>query len=161
MSVNWADFYYEEERFLAAYRWLVQTAASFPIALVGRVSNVETIETHGRLLYVLNFEPSSTQSYALDSTVGERTCATVWTSQPNWLYPLKRNDTVLVFGHCRHATAHTFTSPCTKRRHKVSKVSRSSVVDMVTHQVADRTASEVVRDEVAAGIWMLSAGSWL
>lgn len=109
MSVNWADFYYEEERFLAAYRWLGETAPSFPIALVGRVSNVETIETHGRLLYVLNFEPSSAQSYALDSTVGERTCPTVWTSQPNCLCPLKRNDTVLVFGHWRHANAHTFT----------------------------------------------------
>ncbi|WP_244815408.1 hypothetical protein [Caballeronia sp. Lep1P3] len=109
MSVSWENFYYEEGRFLAAYRWLGQTVVPFPIALVGRVSSVETIETHGRLLHVLKFEPSAAQPYSYDPAVGELTHATVWTTQSNWLHPLKSNDRVLVFGHWRQARANTFT----------------------------------------------------
>ena len=108
--VNWEDFYYEQARFLTAYRWLGKTAASFPVTLVGTVSNIETIERHGRSLYVLHMKPSAAQPYSRDPLVGELAHATAWTSQAEWLYKLKRNDTVLVFGHWRHATANTVTT---------------------------------------------------
>ncbi len=110
MSVTWEDFYYDEARFLAAYRWLGKTATSFPVTLVGTVSNIESIERHGRSLYALHMKPSAAQPYFRDSTVGELARATAWTSQAEWLHPLKRNDTVLVFGHWRHATANTVTT---------------------------------------------------
>ncbi|VXC34267.1 conserved hypothetical protein [Burkholderia sp. 8Y] len=110
MSVSWDNFYYEEARFLAAYRWLGKTAISFPVALAGTVSNIEATTRHGRSLYVLHLKPSAAQPYSRDPTVGERAHATVWTSQAEWLQALKINDTVIVFGHWRHATANTFTS---------------------------------------------------
>ncbi|SAL58959.1 hypothetical protein [Caballeronia humi] len=109
MSVSWHEFYYEEERFTAAYRWLGQATLPFPIALVGRVSAIETIKGRGRLLYVLKFKTSTARPYARDQTVGEVIQAAVWTSQLEWVKSLKENDEVLVFGHWRHATAHTHT----------------------------------------------------
>ncbi|WP_159459372.1 hypothetical protein [Caballeronia concitans] len=110
MSVNWEDFYYEEARFLAAYRWLGKTATSFPVTLVGTVANIETIERHGRSLYVLHMKSSAVHSYSRDPMVGELAHATAWTNQAEWLHSLKRNDTVLIFGHWRHATTNTVTT---------------------------------------------------
>ena len=109
MSVSWHDFYYEEERFIAAYRWLGQATLPFPIALVGRVSTIETIQCRGRLLYVLKFKTSAARAHARDETVGEVIQAAVWTSQLEWVKWLKENDEVLVFGHWRHATSHIHT----------------------------------------------------
>ena len=56
MPVCWNDFYYEEERFLAAYRWIGQTSISFPVALVGHVSAIQTIPRKDRSLYVLKLK---------------------------------------------------------------------------------------------------------
>jgi hypothetical protein len=96
MSVRWEDSYYEPDRFIEAYQWLRLNTVSFPIALVGQVSNVKTIETHGRLLYLLNLAPAAARPYPADSTIGELTHATIWTSQPNWFHDLKPNDRVVV-----------------------------------------------------------------
>ena len=52
MPVSWNDFYYEEERFLAAYRWIGQPSISFPIALVGNVCAIQIIPRKDRSLYV-------------------------------------------------------------------------------------------------------------
>ncbi|WP_125483141.1 hypothetical protein [Caballeronia choica] len=109
MSVSWHHFYYEEERFIAAYHWLGRATRPFPIALVGRVSTIETIQVRGRLLYVLKLKVSAAKPYARDETVGELTQAAVWTSQLEWVQSFNENDEVLVFGHWRHASAHTHT----------------------------------------------------
>ncbi|MDR5737695.1 hypothetical protein [Caballeronia sp. LZ016] len=121
MSVNWEDFYYEEARFLAAYRWLGMTATSFPVTLVGTVANIETIERRGRTLYVLHMKSSAAHSYSRDPMVGEVAHATVWTNQAEWLHSLKGNDTVLVFGHWRHATVNTVTTFARKGDSKFRK----------------------------------------
>jgi hypothetical protein len=56
MPESWNDFYYEKERFLAAYRWIGQTSVSFPVALVGHVSAIQTIPRKDRSLYVLKLK---------------------------------------------------------------------------------------------------------
>jgi hypothetical protein len=109
MSVCWSDFYYEEERFLAAYRWIGQTAVSFPVALVGHVSTIKIIQRKDRSLYILKLKLPAATPYARDANVGELTQAEVWTSRPEWVKTLQKDDEVVVFGHWRHAVGPTYT----------------------------------------------------
>jgi hypothetical protein len=108
-SVSWNDFYYEEERFLAAYRWICQTTVSFPVALVGHVSAIQTIPRKDRSLYVLKFERPSATPCVRGTNVGELTQVEVWTSRLEWLRTLGEGDKVLVFGHWRPSIGVTHT----------------------------------------------------
>ncbi|SAL00453.1 hypothetical protein AWB78_05947 [Caballeronia calidae] len=108
-SVCWNDFYYEEERFLAAYRWIGQTTVSFPVALVGHVSAIQTIPRKNRSLYVLKLESPAATPRVRGTNVGELTQVEVWTSRLEWLRTLDEGDKVLVFGHWRHAVGPTHT----------------------------------------------------
>ncbi len=109
LSISWDEFYYEPERYLAAYRWLGRKYASFPIAIAGRVSKIEAIKTRGRLLHVVKLMPSTPEKYVRDSTVAELVGASVWCSQESWLQPLQQDDMVLIFGYWAQASAHTLT----------------------------------------------------
>ncbi|BBP97069.1 hypothetical protein BSFA1_21980 [Burkholderia sp. SFA1] len=108
-SVCWNDFYYEEERFLAAYRWTGQTSVSFPVALVGHVLAIQTISRKDRSLYVLKLKRPAATPCVRGTNVGELTQVEVWTSRLEWLRTLDEGDKVLVFGHWRHATGPTHT----------------------------------------------------
>ncbi|WP_321893897.1 hypothetical protein [Paraburkholderia tropica] len=101
--VSWNDFYYESERFLAAFAWVGNVANSFPIALQGRVRNVVTRSTAKGVFHVLNLKSVKAIPLSSDPTIGESGEASVWSRQAEWLNRFQEDDEVLAFGHWKQA----------------------------------------------------------
>jgi hypothetical protein len=102
-AVSWNNFYYEPERFLAAFAWVGNVANSFPVALQGRVRNVVSRTTAKGVFHVLNLKSAKATALSSDPTIGESGEASVWSRQAEWLSRFREDDEILAFGHWKHA----------------------------------------------------------